>query len=298
MFGKKKTKSEQPITPEELSKLNDKQTAHPSVRKYHVRTDAEDIVKLKKRRRILGIILGAVTAMLAIIFIISMLVTKWGDLVIEIDRPAVAKGISLSETKDFENKSVSLSAKQALDVTNITYNWLPVDLDTSKDGEHNGDNYVAYTFYVRNDGEEAFPYDAVLDITGVAKSADEACRVMIYKNGEKSIFAKGQYGDREKAEPNSVKFIDDKTVYRTRTEDFEVGAVDKYTIVIWIEGEDPQCVDEIRDGFVRMRMLFQVDEEGATQSPFGDYYNDGKYVEDTKNYNEGQGIGTDTKPAQ
>lgn len=70
MFGKKKTKSEQPITPEELSKLNDKQTAHPSVRKYHVRTDAEDIVKLKKRRRILGIILGAVTAMLAIIFII------------------------------------------------------------------------------------------------------------------------------------------------------------------------------------------------------------------------------------
>ena len=298
MFGKKKTKSEQPITPEELSKLNDKQTAHPSVRKYHVRTDAEDIVKLKKRRRILGIILGAVTAMLAIIFIISMLVTKWGDLVIEIDRPAVAKGISLSETKDFENKSVSLSAKQALDVTNITYNWLPVDLDTSKDGEHNGDNYVAYTFYVRNDGEEAFPYDAVLDITGVAKSADEACRVMIYKNGQKSIFAKGQYDDREKAEPNSVKFIDDKTVYRTRTEDFEVGAVDKYTIVIWIEGEDPQCVDEIRDGFVRMRMLFQVDEEGATQSPFGDYYNDGKYVEDTKNYNEGQGIGTDTKPAQ
>lgn len=298
MFGKKKTKSEQPITPEELSKLNDKQTAHPSVRKYHVRTDAEDIVKLKKRRRILGIILGAVTAMLAIIFIISMLVTKWGDLVIEIDRPAVAKGITLSETKDFENKSVSLSAKQALDVTNITYNWLPVDLDTSKDGEHNGDNYVAYTFYVRNDGEEAFPYDAVLDITGVAKSADEACRVMIYKNGEKSIFAKGQYDDREKAEPNSVKFIDDKTVYRTRTEDFEVGAVDKYTIVIWIEGEDPQCVDEIRDGFVRMRMLFQVDDEGATQSPFGDYYNDGKYVEDTKNYNEGQGIGTDTKPAQ
>lgn len=298
MFGKKKTKSEQPITPEELSKLNDKQTTHPSVRKYHVRPDAEDIVKLRKRRRILGIILGAVTAVLAIIFIISMLVTKWGDLVIEIDRPAVAKGISLSETKDFENKSVALSAKQALDVTNITYNWLPVDLDTSKDGEHNGDNYVAYTFYVRNDGEEAFPYDAVLDITGVAKSADEACRVMIYKNGEKSIFAKGQYDDREKAEPNSVKFIDDTTVYRTRTEDFEVGAVDKYTIVIWIEGEDPECVDEIRDGFVRMRMLFQVDDEGATQSPFGDYYNDGKYVEDTKNYNEGQGIGTDTKPAQ
>ena len=296
MFGKKKTKSEQPITPEELSKQNEKETAHPSIRKYHVTTDSAKIISLKKRRRILGIILGSVAAVLLILFIISMLVTKWGDLVIDIDRPAIAKGIILSEDKDFENKHVSLSAKQQLDVTNITYNWLPVDLDTSKDGEHNGDNYVAYTFYVRNEGEVSFPYDAVLDITGVAKSADEACRVMVYKNGQKSIFAKGQYDDREKAEPNTVKFIDDKTVYRTRTEDFEVGAVDKYTIVIWIEGEDPQCVDEIRDGFVRMRMLFQVDDEDATQSPFGDYYNDGEYVEDTLNYNEGQGIGTDTKP--
>lgn len=144
MFGKKKTKGEQPITPEELGRLNDKQTQNPTIRKYHVATDSAQIMGLKKRRKILGIILGAVTAVLAILFIISMLVTKWGDLVIEIDRPAVAKGFTLSESKDFESKSVSLSAKQALDVTNITYNWLPTDLDTSKDGEHNGENYVAY----------------------------------------------------------------------------------------------------------------------------------------------------------
>ena len=157
MFGKNKTKSEQPITPEELSRLNDKQTANPAIRKYHVTTDSAQIVALKKRRKILGIVLGAVTAVLALLFIISMLVTKWGDLVIEIDRPAVAKGFTLSETEDFKNKTVSLSAKQALDVTNITYNWLPVDLDTSKDGEHNGENYVAYTFYLRNDGTETMP---------------------------------------------------------------------------------------------------------------------------------------------
>ena len=156
MFGKKKTKSEQPITPEELSQLNDKQTADPTIRKFHVTTDSAQIMALKKRRRILSIIIGGVATMLLILFLVSMLVTKWGDLVIEIDRPAVAKGFTLSESEDFASKSVALSAKQALDVTNITYSWLPKDLDTSKDGEHNGENYVAYTFYMRNDGEYFF----------------------------------------------------------------------------------------------------------------------------------------------
>ena len=295
MFGKKKTKSEQPITPEELSKLNDKQTQNPTLRKYHVGMDSAQIVGLKKRRRILAIVLGAVAAVLAILFIISMLITKWGDLVIEIDRPAIAKGFTLSESEDFANKSVSLSAKQALDVTNITYNWLPTDLDTSKDGEHNGENYVAYTFYLRNDGKETIDYKTVLDITGVAKSADEAVRVMVYKNGEPSIYAKGRYDDREQAETDATKFESDTVVMAASSKDFEVGAVDKYTVVIWIEGNDPECVDEIRDGYVRMRMLFELDDPDATQSPFGDYYNNGELKEDTKNYNEGQGIGTDKK---
>lgn len=297
LFGKKKTKSEQPITPEELSKLNDKQTANPAIRKYHVNTDAAQIVGLKKRRKILAIILGAVTAVLLILFIISMLVTKWGDLVIEIDRPAIAKGFALSDAEDFSNKTVTLSAKQALDVTNITYNWLPTDLDTSKDGEHNGENYVAYTFYLRNEGEEEIDYITTLDITGVAKSADEAVRVMVYKNGEPSIYAKGRYDDREQPETDATRFVDDKVVMSAKSTGFAVGDVDKYTVVIWIEGNDAECVDDIRDGYVRMRMLFKLDDPDATQSPFGDYYNNGELVEDTKNYNEGQGIGTDvTQP--
>lgn len=285
MFGRNKTKSEQPITPEELSKLNDKQTANPTVRKYHVRTDSTEIVSLKKRRRILSIILGAVTLILLILFLVSMLITKWGDLVIEIDRPAAAKGIVLSETENFEKKAVSLSAKQQLDVTNITYSWLPVDLDTSQDGEHNGENYVAYTFYVRNEGDEEIKYKAVLDITGVAKSADEACRVMVFKNGEKAIYAKGRYDNREQAETDATKFESDTVVMTSTAESFKPQDVDKYTVVVWIEGNDPECVDDIRDGFVRMRMLFQVDED-TTKNQFGDYYNDGEIVEDTYNYNE------------
>lgn len=280
----RKPKTEQPVTPEELSKFNDKTTADPTVERFHVKTDSAEIVALKKRRKILRAILAVALIILIILFLVSLLVTQWGDLIIEIDSPLIKKGIVLSEDPEFKTKSVTLSATQQNNVTNITYNWLPIDLDTSENGSHNGDNYVAYTFYVKNEGQVELNYDAVLDIIGVAKSADEAARVMVYKNGEPEIYAKGQYDNREQAETDATRFVDDKVVMKTRTENFDVDDVDKYTIVIWIEGNDPECIDDIRDGHIRMRMLFQVEDEDE-DSPFGNFYN-GEYVEDTRDYND------------
>lgn len=261
MFGKKKTKIEQSLTPEELSRLNDKKMSDSEIEHFHVKNDSMEIVKYKKRRRILSVILGICLVILLILFIVSMLVTQWGDLIISVDSPAVKKGIVLSEDPEFKTQSASLTAKQVEDVTNITYNWLPTDLDTSKDGAHNGDNYVAYTFYCKNNGQVALDYNAALEITGVAKSADEAARVMVYKNGEPQIYGKAQYNDRNTAETDCTMFETDTTVMTTSTKDFKVDDVDKYTVVIWIEGNDTECIDDIRNGHVRMRMLFSVLDE-------------------------------------
>lgn len=107
----------------------------------------------------------------------------------------------LSEDADFKTQCASLTAEQVKDVTNITYAWLPVDLDTSKDGAHNGKNYVAYTFYCKNNGEVELDYDAVLEITGAAKSADEATRVMIYKTARAQFTAKVSTKTEAKPKP-------------------------------------------------------------------------------------------------
>ena len=153
MFGKKKIKIEQPMTPEELSRYNDKKIADAQIEHYHVTADSAEIIKYKKRKRILSIILGVVIAILIILFIVSMLVTQWGDLIISVDSPAVQKGMVISEDPEFKTFGASLSAEQVTDVTNITYSWLPEDLDTSENGSHNGENYVAYTFYCKNNGQ-------------------------------------------------------------------------------------------------------------------------------------------------
>ena len=49
MFGKKKPKIEQPMTPEELSRYNDKKIADAEIEHFHVPTDSIEIIKYKKR---------------------------------------------------------------------------------------------------------------------------------------------------------------------------------------------------------------------------------------------------------
>ena len=39
-------------------------------------------------------------------------------------------------------------------------------------------------------------------------------------------------------------------------EEIEPGEIDKYTAVIWMEGEDPECVNDIIGGYVELAMKF------------------------------------------
>jgi hypothetical protein len=37
-------------------------------------------------------------------------------------------------------------------------------------------------------------------------------------------------------------------------ENFQPGEVDKYTVVIWLEGNDPECINDIIGGELKMQM--------------------------------------------
>ena len=46
--------------------------------------------------------------------------------------------------------------------------------------------------------------------------------------------------------------------------EFLVGYVDKYTVVIWLEGDDPECVDRIVGGSMKFDMSIDADGEDDT----------------------------------
>ena len=83
--------------------------------------------------------------------------------------------------------------------------------------------------------------------------------IFTFKNGEETVYAKKQKG-LQIPEPNTTPFHSIDKVMSQTNEAFEVGSVDKYTIVVWLEGNDPECIDNIIGGRVRLEMNFKVTE--------------------------------------
>lgn len=274
-FGKKKNKQVEAPTPEEVAKLGHKHEVEAAKDKkssvyehFHAQEDAKAVADAKKRKKRYAIILGSLLGILLVMYIISMLITQWGDLVITIGDMGDDSGktLLLSESASFDDAAVKLNGGSVKKVTNITKAWLPKGLDTAKDGQHNGKNYLAYTFYLKNTGTKDLEYNTTMTITGVSKSADEAVRIQIYKNAKDNVYAKGTYRDRKTAETDATKWVNNDTVIKTKDSSLKVGAVDKFTVVMWIEGNDKECVDAIRGGSVRSQMVFDVVSDETTSS--------------------------------
>ena len=130
-------------------------------------------------------------------------------------------------------------------------------------GQHNGKNYIAYTFGVKNASageDDVVSYRVTLDTNYAYKGADEAVRVAVFKNGVPTIYAKPKKGTPDGLEDFEAdkNFVSDDIVMDEIRSDFKVGEMDRYTVVIWLEGEDPECVNDIMGGEAKFSMNFTV----------------------------------------
>ena len=237
--------------------------------------DPEKVVSMylphRKRRQIgrallrldkLEIVLLVMMLLVAGLFIVAFMQEKMGNFTINLNRLELyRKGISIDESGDFENATAKLVADTVQDATNISINDLPEDIDQIE-GSHNGKNYMAYTYYIRNAGKEDLGYIARVTMDSCAKGAENAVRVAIWKNGERVVYAAPAADGNP--EEGCVNFKSDKVVCAYEENDFLVGNVDKYTIVIWMEGDDPECVDSIIGGSAEFSMHIAADYEDDT----------------------------------
>ena len=209
--------------------------------------------------RVIKITVCSLVTVLLIFLCAAMLFNETGSFTISfIPRDGDGRAqISLSESADFSAPTVKLDADGGVRMTNISGDWLPAGLD-GVDGSHNGENYIAYTFYARNTGDDACVLKEEFRIESCVKGADEAIRIRIYKNGKAQTYAK--MSAEGTPEFGTKAFESDEVAYSNTTERFESGDTIKYTLVIWLEGDDPECLDNIKGGNVKMSMNFTVEE--------------------------------------
>ncbi len=218
-----------------------------------LRRTAKEVKEYKVLMRILGALLGIIITLLFILYIIAVLYKRTGSFTVSVDKyDMTTYGLTLSESREMTYKTSHLNAGIVEDITNITEAWLPDNVDMI-DGEHNGDNHIAYTFYAQNAGEVTLSYEYALKIANITHSLDEALRVRLYIDGEPTVYAKTA-SNGSGAEPGTTEFYSATEVARGRIDTFKPGDKTKYTVVIWIEGNDPDCVDWLIGGKVQLSM--------------------------------------------
>ena len=228
-------------------KITDKQN-------LQVKLLSEKMKERDKKIRIVKIAILIMALFLIIIYFILRVFLETGDFTISLDQEfAKSEGIIMYENSSNKVDRRILKAQKVEFMDNISVKWLPQDIDKTGEGAHNGDNYLAYTFYLENKGAEIVNYWYEVKIDEVIKNVDEAVRIAIYRNGERTIYAKPNSRTGE-AEEGTTKFYSASSVCVEPRRDFKPGDIDRFTIVIFIEGDDPECQDNLIGGEMKMHM--------------------------------------------
>lgn len=219
-----------------------------------VKVTAKNLEKRKKRLKYTKRIVIIAFIILLLSFLVLSIVYKGGHFTVTLDpNLSLKRGLVIYESKDDIRYKNKLYAEELDFMDNISGEWLPKNINDAKDGSHNGENYIAYTFYVGNIGDQTVNYWYQIRILDVIKNVDEAIRIIVYQNGEKTVYAK-KSDVTGKAEENTLEFYSDELAVLKQRKQFKPHQSDKYTVVIYLEGDDPECVDAILGGEIKLKM--------------------------------------------
>lgn len=241
----------------------------------------------------LGTLLGMLVAMLGVVLLFALIVQVRGYFTINLSRGMFREGFTLSETSGFEYPTTQLLAIPAEGVPCISINQIPAEVDDT-DGAHN-ENYMAYTFYIRNEGENTVSYNWRLCMSAESLNASDAVWSILFVDGVPRLYAKSAktgsvqalpaYGDDSRGftrvpvltanDSDQIHLIvsrggvdyyrivpdsfpSDDTMAEGRHDGVVPGEIHKYTVVLWIEGDDPECTDDLIGAYLGARMDFQL----------------------------------------
>ena len=207
------------------------------------------------------------------IIVVTIYGQNVGNFVISIEQEASDLGLSLSEDVSFEHPTVRLYAESIENATNISGFDLPKNI-LEGDGAKNRytktlGEYMAYSFYLKNSGEVKMSYSSKVSIEEEHLEVSSAFRLWVITetNGVTNsyLYAKkpntGSFNEMEQKFADAIEtpittFEEDEVFYM-ENHGFDVGDVTRYTIILWLEGDDPECIDDIIGGYIRFQMQFE-----------------------------------------
>lgn len=251
-----------------------------------------------------GLLLLCLAIMVVVVlFALSWITTLRGHFTINMSEGMFREGFTLSETADFANPTTYLVCTPLEHVPCKSINDIPADVN-QYDGMH-GTTYFAYTYYVRNEGQAPADYKWELVLNSESKDMAAAVWVMVFEDEKMLFYAKkGEDGKPECIPPEEThdqgylhaplrelakdpkgqyeiaghkgpitywrvvprEFLSEDVVTQGIREGMQPTEIHKYTVVMWLEGDDPECDEDVIGGHLGLEVHMELLGESTTDS--------------------------------
>lgn len=236
------------------------------------------VMSLKRLKAITQIGIGIIVLVISLLLVLSYYSQNVGSFTINLHHEMFTKGFSLSENIEFTKPTSHLAADSLFEAWPIGQVNDPaafppqIDLDMINfDGANNGRDYLMYSFYIKNAGQSAVSYSYSIDIISSLKGVEEAIRVAVVMVEDVetnaidlanlTVYAKPQSfngSNPGSPEPGTTPFFSENRVVFAPRVSFEVGQIDRFTIIIWLHGPDADTNDSIKEGSIKLSMRFNM----------------------------------------
>lgn len=253
-------------------------------------------------------LLGAMALLLAALMGMAAVSQMRGYFTINLSDATYKNGFVLSETEDFAQTSGNLFCEPAVGVHCISITSIEDTID-DYEGQHNGTGYFAYTYFLRNEGVDTVDYSWELQITGESQNISVGTWIMVIEDGVMRLYAEmtedglvqtlpaqddntrgylnipvmslaakdyiflepvRTVGELTYKRVITIPFEDDDTVARGSQTAVAPMDVHKYTVVVWLEGDDPECTDDLIGGHLGLNMQYTLIDEEIDNGTFWD----------------------------
>lgn len=242
-------------------------------------------------------LLGLAGALVLTLWGFSYVTQLQGHFTISMSDKLFRVGFVLSEEDSFKNPTSHLFATPVENAPCISIVDIPENEEDIL--AHEKGFFFADTFYIKNEGEAISNYKWEVRVTSESKNLSKAAWVMIFEDGEMSFYAKRNENGREmlpSAEGNSnlaylraplydlakypdqqyeiykqtanntywriipFDFVSDTVVAQGLKENVLPQEVHRYTVVVWLEGDDPDCTTELIGGHLGLDVYLEYVE--------------------------------------
>ncbi len=188
-----------------------------------INEDGKKVYRLKTWIRVLIIVLSIIILMLLCLFAATVIINFDESYPVRIGEDTGILSLDITREMKHPTSNIRIPVEEKLD--NISVLSLPDDLDSELGGSKNGKNYVAYTFFLKNNASFDIEIDETIRLVSQTKHADRAARIEIFRDGVADTYA--QLSAKGFPEYGTTAFYDEKTVYYGR-KPLEAGQIVRY----------------------------------------------------------------------